>query len=229
MAISAYDREGRLKKNPLLGTSLLSDPGRAEQREQFMSLHGEAKENVGEGRAGMLGKLAGRFKTFGGPEVERLDVIKRRQDKLSSQANDLRLEGIGDAQDRIDALSRAEEIGTSSNYNVSPFSKEGDAWSDPVYREFVDEWRSTPGSGTGEVGGGKTTLMPAKYMQETWLPREMEAAQANYSQAYDAASESYYSQLGILGQQHEALTVEQKQREGKLAETAGLYNMFLGA
>jgi len=231
MAISAFGKEGRVRKNPLLGTSLLSDPGRAGQREQYMALHGEAKESAAEGRAGMLGKLAERFKAFGGPEVERLDVLKRRQDKLSSQANELRLEGIGNAQDRLDALKRAEEVGLQSNYNIAPsrYVKEGSLISDPTYREFIEEWRSTPGAGTGEVGGGETTLMPATFMQETWLPREMEAAEANYAQAYDAASESYYSQLGVLGQQHEALTLEQKQREGKLAERAGLYNMFLGA
>jgi hypothetical protein len=207
MAISAFNKEGQVRKNPLLGTSLLSDPGRAEQREQFMSLHGEAKENAAEGRAGMLGKLAERFQAFGGPEVERLDVLKRRQDKLSSQANDLRLEGIGSAQDRLDSLRRIE-------------SGDKDPADSSVRKEYQQEWWKSEAYKTQEW---------KPWLQDIWLPREMELAEANYSQAYDAAAEDYYSQLGVLGQQHESLTLEQKEREGKLAERAGLYNMFLGA
>jgi hypothetical protein len=214
MAIKAFNKAGQVRKNPLLGTSLLSDPGRAEQREQFMSLHAEAKENPNEGRAGMLGKLAERFQEFGGPEVERLDVIKRRQANLASQANDLRLEGIGTAQDRLDSLRRME-------------AGDIDTADDPLRAEFKEAWKinSRTKGGPGILKGKNSKA----FMKDIWMPREMEAAEANYSQAFDAASEDYYSQLGVLGQSHEALTLEQKEREGKLAARAGMYNMFLGA
>lgn len=43
MAISAYSSQGLLKKNPLLGTSLLADTSRSGERKKFRGLHERAK------------------------------------------------------------------------------------------------------------------------------------------------------------------------------------------
>ena len=80
MAISAY-RRGQLKKHPLLGTSFLVDPAMATERARFMELHGEASQS-GMSRQSMLSRLAGRYREFGTPHTERLNVIEGEKSRL---------------------------------------------------------------------------------------------------------------------------------------------------
>lgn len=85
MAISAY-REGRLKKNPLLGTSLAIDPNRVAMRSGYQDLIKEARATANEGREGMLRRLSERYGSLQAEHQPRLTAIPKEIAALEADA-----------------------------------------------------------------------------------------------------------------------------------------------
>lgn len=90
MAISAYGPQGRLKKHPLLGTSMLSDPSRKDAVKQFRGLHQEAVASKDTSRAAGVKRLSKKYETFAAPHTTRLGEIAKLQKGLGEKSQALR-------------------------------------------------------------------------------------------------------------------------------------------
>ena len=123
MAISAYTSEGRLKKNPLLGTSLKSDYKQRKQKRAFGSLYDEASQGAATGstQADLTNRLRSRNDTASAINVNRLRDLSNQNASMGVNRNDLR--------DRAQERGFANYEKGYGGLDSATSSKYGDEWS----------------------------------------------------------------------------------------------------
>lgn len=165
MAIAAYTDEGLLKKNPLLGTSLLSGPGRKEEKRKFGALHQRAvghrgtkedfqqmiKQETDEANRPALEALAAFEQRLGG-EREALSASEARQ----SQLEDL----------IAHANQRAQMVASAGTSNMRRFMEQNP--------QFASEAGAVlGGKGRIEYAKGKGSVYQSKQKEFEDLRKEL--------------------------------------------------------
>jgi len=211
MAISAY-RQGKLKKNPLLGSSLAVDPNREQERKDFMSLYGEAKQIAGEGRAGMVRRLSERYQKFGAPHVQQMEGFGTERDKLAA---------IDTSKERMGAKKEYAAAQAGKTAADAPrLSKKG--WLKYDER-FTTEQKKL-------LSADRKARFGVKGAQQQWSRKVAEARKyyagqaAQKKEAYEGLVAENTARVAQIG----TLTGKYNEQRGLLQARADQYNRFLG-
>jgi len=209
MAISAY-RQGKLKKNPLLGSSLAVDPNRAQERKDFMSLYGEAKEVAGEGRAGMVRRLSERYQKFGAPHVKQMEGFGAERDKLA--AVDTSKERMGA---RRELASADAGVAAGKQWLSKAGLKKFDAYS-PSQQQVLEDARVKQYGEKGKQFQWRRKLAHGKKYYNELAAKKKEA--------YEGLVTENTARVARIG----TLTGQYNEQRGMLQARADQYNRFLG-
>jgi hypothetical protein len=228
MAVSAYDAAGRLKKNPLLGTSFASDPTRALEREQYMGLHSEAK---GRTREEMEGLLTSRFQAYGRPQMTKLEELAEQEAGIQQE-----YAGLRDPEEELGFQKQIQKAGKFlAPYDQSQYrTKTGKLKTGAIYKTLPTSekqgikqaWKLLSGkekqsykkTAKGKKGGGIASFAQAEFM------RQQRAAQKARSDYTDRINE----EIDQLNERYIPIQQDIASRESKLADRVDFYNMFLG-
>jgi len=203
--ISAY-RDGRLKKNPLLGTSLAVDPNRQAMRQGFMDLYGLAKNRgVGEGRPGMLAELADQNARLGQIHAPRLAQMPQAYTDIATEAGSYsdpkeieRLSGRStSAQKYLDDLAKITKGKKKINLH-------------PDYKVEIDTAYREAGSPGDKDRFTKSYLSSMASEYKAYTDQAAAKAQALHTTKYTP------------------LVEEETERRRILQDRADLFNAFLG-
>jgi len=242
MAISAY-KQGKLKKNPLLGTSLAVDPNREAERESFQALYGEAREIANEGRSGMVKRLSERYQDFGRPHVAEMGRLGAERSRLAGiDTSAERMQGKKDwfaARDTSEmadkTIRRAAKPG--QGYEFGDVSKAAEKHKMNIYtkaqRETLRKARKQEWGTALKAGGRKGGTMNLGAESNDWnYARKLQHAKKYYNTelskkkgAYDKLMADNAARVASIG----TLTNQYNQQRGILDAKANQYNTFLGA
>lgn len=207
MAVSAY-KDGRLKKNPLLGTALAADIDRGRERESFGQLYTEAKGMAGQGRAGMESVLAKRYAQFAEPGQKALGELRGKHEALQSEAAGLR-------DPELEAERQRKLTSTSTILNTL---QDPAIWkSKHIPGDIRESFTKETGQKVQKKARGAQQLKKYYAQRQT----ELEAERTSYEQQIADKAE----ELQLLGKPIEA---EMERRQGSLQQQIADYNLFLG-
>jgi len=205
MAISAY-RDGRLKKNPLLGTSLAVDPNRQVMRQGFMDLYSTAKgRGVAEGRPGMLAELADQYSRLGQIHQPRLAQIPQEYTDIATEAS---------SYSNPEDLARISQRSTTAQKYLEDLSK------------------ITKGKKKINLSSEYKNEIDAAY-KEAGSPGDKDRFTKEYLSNMSSELKAYQDQASAKAQQlhtykYTPLAEEETQRRRILQDRADLFNAFLG-
>lgn len=231
MAVSAYTREGKLKKHALLGTSFGTDPTRRQARAKFKGLYEEARGASGRGGGGkdvMKGRLQSRFDEFGKGQVSRLGEISGRQQQLQTEIAGLR---DPEKEAEYDKDIAAFDAWSEQRADLNPESRFGGL---SAYEpEIPEEYRSRAGAALAGMtkadkrAFGQRTGHVANVAQfyPQWFKENIGAAQGK-KQTYE---QQISSEVDRINKEFIPLQTEAAGRKKRIADRLELYNMFLGA
>jgi len=215
MAVSAYNSEGNLKKNPLLGTSLAVDPNRKGMRQGFLDLYGEAKQRAGEGREGMLRRLSERNASLGAANQAELEGIPKKlkflEDEAASYVDEDKLEDLtkraSTAQKWIEEQNKAQG---ARGYKGTTIKSDYD-------KEIQDAWKNLDwGDQRKRQSYGDYNKFKEIYLEDM----------VNQLNEYTGNVNSRVASLNKL--QYLPLLEQQRLVTKTLNDRADLYNAFLG-
>lgn len=236
MAVSAF-KDGMLKKNPFLGSSLLDDPNRSAELGGLREIYSEAKADPNAGRAGMLAKLAQRYREFGLPQMQRLSEInKQKADMQAINYHDPEAEGKlakdvnlwQDFAKNYAAQTGRKKKNANQFLSMSMHNKEIAGKAQEAWDLLTDEERMAfyvqPKMEYGLVRPKPDLKKVTKEFLGQYIGKHA-AELARQQQDQQAAIAKKYADLNA---QYQPLLQEQQQRQGALAQRANLYNEFLG-
>lgn len=213
---TAYDTQGRLKKHPLLGTALGVDPSRAEEREQFLTLHKEATSIAGEGRKGMEGRLASRYAERTASEQQALGGLGSQYAELQKQGASLRDPSKDKELAEAVASSRADWSNVQSAKKLVQITPE-------LQTKFKEQMGLDPRGFRKWKRKHKTPISRAEAIQKHFGGKlsEVELQQKEYEEELE-------EKASALQAQGAPIAAEMQRRKGKLEDMIYSYNMFLG-
>ena len=238
MAISAFNDEGLLKKDATRGTSLAVDPGRADERSRFETLHEEARAG-GMNQEQMRENLTDRFQGFGNAQNTRLAEIARQQQTMMGEAQQLRdpeqemrfAQNAGGAMNaefrtQTDEKWKAEsgEYLRKKLKNTTPQEKKD------FHEWMINKYDQEPGALWGHAADQKHWNKYRKKMnKENRVSNRKELWQNTYGNSARRENELRINrEVDRINESYLPNKAEAGERRARLADRMELYNMFLG-